>query len=129
VEQNQPIYDNCSARINYKLPGEENASVQLIVKSQQSIDLLSFNSISMWVRGDETPDLVGVELVDANGSQIGVLAGNLNFAGLSNFIIPVSQYRRVDLSRITEIRISIDNNSQSQDTSGEVYIDEIMLVG
>ena len=129
VEQNQPIYGNYSAKINYNLSGEENASVQLIVKNQQSIDLSSFNSISMWIRGDETPDLVGVELVDANGSQIGVLAGNLNFAGLDNFIIPVSQYRGVDLSRITEIRISIDNNSQSQDTSGEVYIDEIMLVG
>jgi hypothetical protein len=98
------------------------------MKNQQPIDLSSFNSISIWVRGDETPNVVGVELVDANGSQIGVLTDHLNFAGLRNFIIPMSQYRGVDLSRITEIRISIGNNSQPHDISGEVYIDEIILI-
>lgn len=128
LEQNQPIYGIYSARINYNLPGGENAYVQLAVKNQQPIDLSSFNSISIWVRGDETPSVVGVELVDANGSQIGVLTDNLNFAGLRNFIIPMSQYRGVDLSRITEIRISIGNNSQPHDISGEVYIDEIILI-
>jgi hypothetical protein len=129
VEQNQPIYGNYSARINYSLPGEENASVQLVVKNQQSINMSSFNSVSMWVRGDATPNEVRVELVDANGSQTGVSAGNLNFAGLNNFIIPLSQYSGVDISQITETRISIYNNLQSHDNSGEVYIDEIMLIG
>jgi hypothetical protein len=128
IEQNQPIYGNYSARINYNLPGGENAYVQLAMKNQQPIDLSSFNSISIWIREDETPNVVGVELVDANGSQIGVLTDNLNFAELRNFIIPMSQYRGVDLSRITEIRISIGNNSQPHDISGEVYIDEIILI-
>ena len=127
LEQTQPIYGNYSARINYNLPGGGNASVQLAVKNKQPLDLSPFNSISIWVRGDETPNVVRVELVDANDTQIGVLAGDLNFAGLSNFIIPLSQYR-VDLSRITEIGISIDNNSQTHDISGEVCIDEIILI-
>ncbi len=127
-KQNQPVYGNYSVQISYTLSGGEHTYVKLGVESQQPVDLSSFNSIDIWVREDGTTNVVWVDLVDADGSRVGNFAGNLNHAGLTNLIIPLSQYKGVDLSRITEIRISINNNSQLNDTSGEVYLDEITVI-
>ncbi len=128
-ERNHPIYGNGSAKINYLFSGEEHEYVRLSMKSQQTLDLTSFISISVWIRGDETQNVVSIGVVDTDGREEAVLAATLDFSGSRNFIVPLSSYEEIDLSRISEIRVLIDNNSVPHASIGEVYVDEIMFIG
>ena len=128
-EGNHPIYGNSSAKINYLFSGEEHEYVRLSMKSQQTLDLSSFNSISVWIRGDETQNEIWISVADTDGREKGILADILDFSGSRNFIVPLSNYKEIDLSRISEIRVLIDNNSAPHASTGEVYVDEIMLIG
>lgn len=128
-ERDHPIYGNSSAKINYFFSGEEHEYVILSMKGQQTLDLSSFISISVWIRGDETQNAVWIEVVDTDGREEEVFAGTLDLFGSRNFIVPLSNYEEIDLSRISEIRVLIDNNSVPHASTGEVYIDEIMFIG
>lgn len=128
-EQDQPIYGNYSAKINYYLPEGENASVQLAVKLTQPTNLSSFDSLSVWVRGNGTPAAISFSLVDAHGNQANLLVRDLGFVGEHNFIASIPRQGEIDLSHTTEVRVSILSNSQSYYLSGTVYIDDFVFVG
>jgi len=128
-ERNHPIYGNNSAKINYLFSGEEHEYVRLSMKSQQTLDLSSFNAISVWIRGDETQNGVWIGVVDTDGRERGVFTGILDISGLRNIIVPLSNFKEIDLSRISEIRVSIDNDSVPRASTGEIYVDEIIFLG
>jgi hypothetical protein len=128
-ERNQPIFGSHSARINYTLSGGEHSYVRLGVKTPQPTDLSSFNAIAVQLRGNETTTVFWFDIMDAQGNFAGAFGDDLKIAGLINLIVPLSIFDGVDLSRISEIWLSLDNNSQSHEVSGTVDIYEITLIG
>jgi hypothetical protein len=109
--ENQPQ----NLMINYSFPNREHAFVRSTIDFHESVSLASFKSVSVWVKGDNSSNVLWLDLVDNEGHEIGIIPGNLNFLGWKNFIVSINDFgeRGANVTSIKQMRISVDNHSEN----------------
>ncbi len=101
--------------INYSFPNQKHAFVRLTIDFHDSVNLTPYKSISLWVKGDNSPNVLWLDLVDNKGREIGILVRNLRFLGWKNVIVGLDSFaeKGANITSIRQMRISIDNHSEN----------------
>jgi 4-amino-4-deoxy-L-arabinose transferase-like glycosyltransferase len=101
--------------INYSFPNQKHAFVRSTIDFHDSVNLTPYKSISLWVKGDNSPNVLWLDLVDNKGREIGILVRNLKFLGWKNVIVGLDSFaeKGANITSIRQMRISIDNHSEN----------------
>ncbi len=101
--------------INYSFPNREHAFVRSTIDFHDSVNIANYKSISFWVKGDNSSNVLWLDLVDDKGREIGILVGNLRFLGWKNIILSLDSFaeKGANITSIRQMRISIDNHSEN----------------
>ncbi len=118
--------------LNYNFPNMKHGFVRSTVdfhNSDNSIDLSRYNSVSLWVKGDNSSNVLWLDLVDAEGHEVGSVLGNLRFRGWKNFIMNLDDFVQLgaNITTVKQMRISIDNNAEYKG-SGTVTLANLALL-
>jgi hypothetical protein len=108
--------------VNYTFP-LSHAFVRSTIDFSDSVNLASHEAVSVWIKGDNSPNVVWLDLVDVKGHEIGIVVGNLAFSGWKNFIVKLNDFaeKGANITSIKQLRISIDNNAENMG-SGSVTL-------
>jgi len=101
--------------INYSFPNQKHAFVRSTIDFHSNVNLTPYKSISLWVKGDNSPNVLWLDLVDDEGREIGILVKNLKFLGWKNVLVGLDSFaeKGANITSIRQMRISIDNHSEN----------------
>ena len=118
-----------SLSINYTFPVEQHAFVVPTVEFGDSVDFSGYKSVSLWVKGDNSSNVLWLDLTDSAGRAVGVAVRGFNFLGWKNVVVSLDSFAKqgVDISAINRVRISIDNNSEHTG-SGTITLSHLALL-
>jgi hypothetical protein len=124
-----PALQSSAMSIDYTFLREKQAFVRRTIDFHDTVNLANYNSISLWVEGDNSTNNLWVDLKDDNGRELGIVAANLNFLGWKNVLVSISDFAKQDVNTaaIRQLRISIDNNARNLG-SGNVTLAHLALL-
>lgn len=102
--------------INYSFPNREHAFIRSTIDFNDNVSIANYKSISLWVKGDNSSNVLWLDLVDNKGREIGIqVLPNLRFFGWKNVIVSLDNYAEqgANITAIRQMRISIDNHSEN----------------
>jgi 4-amino-4-deoxy-L-arabinose transferase-like glycosyltransferase len=102
--------------INYDFPNREHAYVRSTIEFNDSVSIANYKSISFWVKGDNSSNVIWLDLEDDKGREVGIqVVDYLRFLGWKNVIVNLGSFaeKGVSITSIKKVRISIDNHVEN----------------
>lgn len=115
--------------INYSFPNPKHAFVRSTIDFHDSVNLAPYKSVSFWVKGDNSSNVLWLDLKDDTGREVGIYIRNLSFLGWKNAVVSIDNFaeKGINVTAIKQMRISIDNNSENMG-SGIVTLAHLALL-